>query len=261
MKTPIPSSPKKRLGQNFLCDQNMLAKIAAFIHPAPNEFIVEIGAGTGALTSLLAPESGRYVAVELDADLLPYLQHIPNVEILHQDIRDVDLCSLSHTLRIVGNLPYYISSNILTHLISQRRCIQDMVLMFQEEVAQRIIAPPSDPDYGYLSVIAQYYCHIVKGFKIHKNCFVPRPEIESRILRFDFRPEAQLDFHELSDFLGKAFSQRRKKLRNNLLRTLSIDALRIDTIFKDLGLTENVRAENLSPSLYEALIRGLKLET
>ena len=254
MKTAIPASPKRKLGQNFLCDQNMLAKIAAFIHPSLSDFLVEIGAGTGALTTLLAPQSVGYIAVELDADLLPYLENIPNVRVLHQDIRDVDLCSLSQQIRVVGNLPYYISSNILTHLISQRQCIQDMTLMFQEEVAQRIIALPSVPDYGYLSVIAQYYCRIEKGFKIHKNCFVPRPEIESRILHFEFRDDAKLDFDQLADFLSKAFSQRRKKLRNNLLRTLNIDSVRLDAIFKELDLTENVRAENLSAKQYEELI-------
>ena len=255
MKTAIPAAPKKKLGQNFLCDQNMLAKIASFIHPAATDFIIEIGAGTGALTSILAPASANYIAVELDADLLPYLQTIPNVQIVHQDVRKVDFCGFSDSLRVVGNLPYYISSNILTHLISQRRCIRDMILMFQEEVAQRIIAPPSDSEYGYLSVIAQYYCRIEKGFKIHQNCFVPRPEIESRILRFEFRNDANLPFEELADFLGKAFSQRRKKLRNNLLRTLAIDAAHLDTIFRDLGLTENVRAENLSPKQFEELVK------
>ena len=254
MKTPIPAAPKKKLGQNFLCDQNMLAKIASFINPASTDFIVEIGAGTGALTSILAPASAKYFAVELDADLLPYLQPIPNVQLLHEDVRKVDFCALSANLRVVGNLPYYISSNILAHLISQRQCIQDMTLMFQEEVAQRIIAPPSDPEYGYLSVIAQYYCRIEKGFKIHKNCFVPRPEIESRILRFQFARDAVLSYEDLTDFLSKAVSQRRKKLRNNLLRTLSIDPERLDAIFRDLGLAENIRAENLSPKQYEELV-------
>jgi 16S rRNA (adenine1518-N6/adenine1519-N6)-dimethyltransferase len=258
MKTPIPPSPKKKLGQNFLCDQNMLAKIAAFVHPGDADFLVEIGAGTGALTSLLAPLAGQYVAVEFDADLLQHLQNIPKVQVLHQDIRAVDLCAFLTKVRVVGNLPYYISSNILTHLISQRQCLRDMTLMFQEEVAQRIIAPPSVPEYGYLSVISQYYCRIEKGFKIHKNCFVPRPEIESRVLRFEFREDAPLKFDELSDFLSKAFSQRRKKLRNNLLRTLSIDAARLDVIFEELGLPENIRAENLSAKQYEELIKRIE---
>lgn len=259
-KTPIPSAPKKKLGQNFLCDQNILLKVIDFIQPSSSDVVLEIGAGTGALSSLLAPQTARLLAVELDADLLPYLENIPNLEIVHEDIRNIDLCGIyaDRPIRVVGNLPYYISSNILMWLISHRKCIQDMALMFQEEVAQRILAPPSDPDYGYLSVIAQYYCKIQRGFKIHKNCFVPRPEIESRILRFEFAPDASLDFDELSGFLAKSFSQRRKKLRNNLLRSLSLDATKLDSIFSELGLHENVRAENLSPSQYEQLIQRFK---
>jgi 16S rRNA (adenine1518-N6/adenine1519-N6)-dimethyltransferase len=259
-KTPIPPSPKKKLGQTFLCDHNILLKIVDFIQPAPNDILLEIGAGSGALTALIAPQVSRFVAVELDKDLLPYLENIPNVELIHQDIRQIDLCAIQpdRLIRIIGNLPYYISSNILMWLISHRNCILDMTLMFQEEVAQRILAPPSDSEYGYLSVVAQYFCEIRRGFKIHKNCFVPRPEIESRILHFKNRLEANLPFKELADFLSKAFSQRRKKLRNNLLRTLSIDATKLDAIFKEMGLNENVRAENLSPAEYELLIKKIK---
>jgi len=242
----------------------MLLKIAEFIQPDSKDIIVEIGAGTGALTSLLAPQTARYFAVELDSDLLPYLQSIPEIDILHQDIRNVDLCAiqgglpLERKIRIIGNLPYYVASNILMWLISQRACIHNMTLLFQEEVAQRILAPPSDSDFGYLSVISQYYCNIQKGFKIHKNCFIPRPEIESRILRFEFLPDTQIPFDELTDFLAKAFSQRRKKLRNNLLRTLALEPDSLDEVFHELGLDENVRAENLSPGQYEELIIRLQ---
>jgi 16S rRNA (adenine1518-N6/adenine1519-N6)-dimethyltransferase len=133
-----------------------------------------------------------------------------------------------------------------------------MTLMFQEEVAQRITAPPSDPDYGYLSVITQYYCNIQKGFKINKNCFVPKPEIESRILRFTFRSEPVIEFEEYGSYLEKAFSQRRKKLRNNLLRSLPIPAETLDRIFVDLQLAPDVRAENLSADQYEQLIMQIK---
>jgi 16S rRNA (adenine1518-N6/adenine1519-N6)-dimethyltransferase len=238
----------------------MILKIADFIRPNSSDVMLEIGAGTGALTALIAPQVSRFIAVELDQNLLPYLESIPNTEVLHQDIRQIDLRTIQpdRLIRIIGNLPYYISSNILMWLISHRNCILDMTLMFQEEVAQRILAPPGDPDYGYLSVVVQYYCEIQRGFKIHKNCFVPRPDIESRIVRFESRLEATLLFHELADFLSKAFSQRRKKLRNNLLRTLSIEAPKLDAIFLELGLQENVRAENLSPTQYELLIKKIK---
>lgn len=260
MKTPIPPYPKRKLGQNFLCDQNILRKIVEFIAPKPDETFVEIGAGTGALTALIGPLAAMVIAVELDPELLPYLQNLPNTTVLHSDIRKADLCSFVHTgqVRVIGNLPYYISSNILTSLILQRQCIRDMTLMFQEEVAHRIAAPPGDPEYGYLSVIAQYYCNIKKGFKINKNCFVPKPDIESRILRFDFRADTRIDFEEYSAFLEKAFSQRRKKLRNNLLRTIKVPAHSLDAIYATLQLPEDVRAENLSAKQYEQLILELR---
>jgi 16S rRNA (adenine1518-N6/adenine1519-N6)-dimethyltransferase len=260
VKTSIPPHPKRKLGQNFLCDQNILRKIVDFIGPDSNDWIVEIGAGTGALTSQLATRAEQIIAVELDPDLLPYLQNLPNTRVVHQDIRKVDLCALhpERSIRVAGNLPYYISSNILTALILQQKCISDMTLMFQEEVAQRITAPPADSEYGYLSVLAQYYCEIRKGFKINRNCFVPKPDIESRILRFTFRDDRAIEFAEYSSFLEKAFSQRRKKLRNNLLRTVNIRPEELDPIFAELSLASDVRAENLSPDQYERLILAIK---
>jgi len=256
MKVPIPPQPHRKLGQNFLRDENIAQKIVRFIEPSGADVMLEIGAGTGALTALLASQVSRFVAVEIDHSLLPYLQQIPNAEVIHQDIRKVEVCSIAPEipLRIIGNLPYYISTSILTMLIEQRNCIADMVLMFQEEVAQRILASPSDPDYGMLSVLSQYFCKIEKGFRISRNCFVPRPDIESRVLRFHFRDETRVAFQQYSDFLASAFSERRKKLRNNLLRHRDISAVKLDAAFADLKIPENARAENLTPQQFEHLI-------
>lgn len=260
MKTPIPLNPKRRLGQNFLQDNNVIEKLVRFIQPVPEDRTLEIGAGTGALTARLAPLVSRLIAVEIDASLLPYLNQIPSVETLHADIRKIDLQTMTagQKIRVVGNLPYYISTSILTSLIEQRESIRDMILMFQEEVARRIAAPPSDSEYGLLSVLAQYYCEIEKGFRISRNCFKPKPEIESRVLHFTFRSGRLLPFNEYMDFLAAAFSQRRKKLRNNLLRTMSILPDSLDAIFKKMKIDENARAENLSAPQYEQLIQELK---
>jgi 16S rRNA (adenine1518-N6/adenine1519-N6)-dimethyltransferase len=256
----IPPRPKRRLGQNFLQDNNVIEKLIRFIQPLTEDCFVEIGAGTGALTSRIAPLVSRIIAVEIDESLLPYLEQIPSVEILQQDIRKLELRNIvqARKIRVTGNLPYYISTSILTSLIEQREYVQDMVLMFQEEVAQRIIAPPSDSEYGLLSVVSQYYCHIKKGFRISRNCFKPKPEIESRVLHFTFRPESQIPFPDYMGFLIHAFSQRRKKLRNNLLRTLAVSVDVLDSIFKKMGIPENTRAENLSASQYEQLILALQ---
>ena len=210
----IPVQPKKSLGQNFLQDNNVIEKLIRFIQPSKTDSFVEIGAGTGALTSRLAPIAGRIVAVEIDKGLIPFLDQIPSVEVLNEDIRKVNLQTFytGNKLRAVGNLPYYISTSILTSLIQQREFLQDMILMFQEEVAQRILAPPSTSEYGLLSVLAQYYCVIEKGFRISRNCFQPKPDIESRVLRFSFRKEPLHSYDTYMKFLAHAFSQRRKKL-------------------------------------------------
>jgi 16S rRNA (adenine1518-N6/adenine1519-N6)-dimethyltransferase len=249
-----------RLGQNFLHDKNVIQKIANYFDPKPDDVVVEIGAGRGALTRIVAMQVAKYFAIEIDAALIPELQKIPDIEVMNNDFLEVDLRSLSPSkpIRVLGNLPYYISTAILIRLIHQKDAIEDMVLMFQEEVGQRILAPVSDSEYSLLSVMSQYFCNIHKGFRVSRSCFRPMPEIESRVLHFKFNLEVKIAVDEYIGFLQKAFSQRRKKLRNNLLRELKIDAERLDRIFSEMNIEENVRAENLTPAQYEELISGLK---
>ena len=260
MTTLIPPHPRHKWGQNFLKDQNVLRKLTDFCELSPADTVLEIGAGTGALTSLIAPRVGRLIAVEIDESLLPYLSKIPHAEILHADIRKIDVCSFAHDkrIRVIGNLPYYISTPILTSLIAERKCIQDMVLMFQEEVARRILASPSDPDYGMLSVIAQYFCDVNKGFKVSRNCFAPKPEVDSRVLRFYCKQDRMIEYETMADFLAKSFSQRRKKLRNNLLRTVGVSETELDAAFSKLKIAPTARAENLASQEYENLILMLR---
>jgi len=257
---PIPPYPKRKLGQNFLHDQNVIRKIIDFADPAQADCFVEIGAGTGTLTAQLAPLVRKVIAIELDTSLLPFLQRIEGVEVVESDIQKMDFGRFAGEgpLRVIGNLPYYISTPILTSLIRQKDCIRDMTLMFQEEVAVRILASPSHPEFGFLSVIAQYYCEVRKGFRISRNSFTPGPEVESRILQFHFRQKGLLDYTEYSSFVGHAFAQRRKKLRNNLLRGLRFRPETVDTVFRSMGIDENARAENLSPQQFEQLITELK---
>ena len=246
MRTPVPLRPKHKLGQNFLVDANVLDKIVSYINPKPEDHIVEIGAGTGALTTRLAPRVERMIAVELDADLIPVLNAISSVEVIHHDVLKLDFHKLKQDrqLRVVGNLPYYISTAIVSHMLQHRDALQDMILMFQEEVAQRIISPPSHHEYGFISVAVQYFCKIEAGFRVSQNCFVPRPQIQSRVLHFEFNPDLKLSYDEYTAFLSIAFAHRRKKLRNNLLRGLQITPERLDRAFQDLAIEETARAEN-----------------
>jgi 16S rRNA (adenine1518-N6/adenine1519-N6)-dimethyltransferase len=260
MSVSIPPHPRHKWGQNFLKDQNILLKLAAFCEPSPSDIVVEIGAGTGALTELLAPSVERLIAVEVDESLLPYLHKIPGVEVVHADIRRTDVCTFARekSIRVISNLPYYISTAILTSLIARRGCIVDMVLMFQEEVGQRILASPATPNYSMLSVVAQYFCKIEKGFKISRNSFAPKPEIDSRVLRFLPKKNTAIPYQTFADFVAKAFSQRRKKLRNNLMRALEVSPSQIDEAFAKLNIEPGARAENLTPDQYEELILALR---
>jgi 16S rRNA (adenine1518-N6/adenine1519-N6)-dimethyltransferase len=252
-----------RLGQNFLTDKNVIHKIAGYFNPKPEDVVLEIGAGRGALTRIVAPQVANFFAVEIDTALIGELEKIPNITVIHKDFLEVDLASINpgKTIRILGNLPYYISTAILTRLIRQKDVIEDLVLMFQEEVAQRILAQPSGSEYSVLSVMSQYYCEINKGFRVSKNCFKPMPEIESRVMNFRFKPDVKIDVGEYISFLQKAFSQRRKKLRNNLLRELNLDSNRLDQIFLEMSIPENIRAENLTPLQFEQLIYHIDTKT
>lgn len=260
IKAPLPIRPKHKLGQNFLTDANVLEKIIHYFNPAPEDHVLEIGAGTGSLTLRLAGRVERLVAVEIDSLLIPALKGIEGVEVLHGDILKTDSRSLlsGKLLRVIGNLPYYISSAVALHLMEQRDALQDMVLMFQDEVAHRILSAPSREEYGYLSVVAQYYCRIDSGFRVSHNCFFPKPQVESRVLRFEFARDLPVAFDEFTKFVGLSFSQRRKKLRNNLLRGLQVDAPRLDRVFEELGISETARAENLTAAQYEKLILQLR---
>lgn len=262
MKVRLPRHPRKRLGQNFLRDENILRKIVDFIQPLPTDLFVEIGAGTGALTCLLAEKAAHVTAIEIDENLIPYLNRIPNIRVVQGDALKMDLGSIdpARTIRICGNLPYYISTALLTQLISQRQKIRDMVLLFQEEVANRIMATAEKKDYGRLSILAQYYCRIEKGFRVGRNCFFPRPDVNSRILKFEFRSEEKIETRAFLDFLHLAFSQKRKKLRNNLLHHPSMSEDRLNGVFRELAILENARPGNLSPDLYEQLFFRLVRE-
>lgn len=256
----ISANPKRKWGQNFLADENVLQKIVRYFDPRNTDTVVEIGSGTGALTTRIAPIVERLIGVEIDTSLIAGLAQIERVEILNQDIRDLDLRTIAahQKFRVIGNLPYYISTPILMQLISQRECIRDMVLMFQDEVAERILAGTSHHEYSMLSVTAQYFCEIDKGFRVSRNSFYPRPEVNSRVLHFQFRTGWAVEFDEYTVFLSKAFSQRRKQLRNNLSRSMEIEPERIDAIFSKMEIAPDVRAENLTPAQFERLILELK---
>lgn len=243
---------RKRFGQNFLHDQNILRKIHAAINAKPTDKLVEIGPGTGALTEGLLAANPNLTAIELDKDLIAGLKakffNYPNFTLHQGDALKFDFTHLldeaSDTqLRLIGNLPYNISTPLLLHLFSYHAHIKDMHFMLQEEVVDRLAAAPNSGQWGRLSVISQYYCRIEKLFQVPPNCFVPRPKVNSAIVRLTFKPSEQLtalDTDILSETVRLSFSQRRKTLRNNLKGVIT------STSIEKLGLNPQARPETLS---------------
>nr|MBA3806677.1 ribosomal RNA small subunit methyltransferase A [Acidobacteriota bacterium] len=190
---PHPSSlphprPKKSLGQNFLADERVAELIVAALEPQSDETIIEIGPGRGALTSRLVERAGRLVAVELDSYLAQSLGRqftgIPNFHLVEGDALTTDLCALiapDRTARVIANLPFYISTAILQRLIEQRACISEMILMLQREVVERITAPPSSSERGYLSVLVEAYCEREALFDVAPDAFRPVPKVWSTV--------------------------------------------------------------------------------
>lgn len=241
---------KKRFGQNFLVDQNTIHKIIDCINPQDEECIVEIGPGLGALTKPLLNEIGNIDVIELDRDLIPRLakhcDHHAGLRIHESDILKFDFATLSSNnskLRVIGNLPYNISTAILFHLLSYRDHIIDMHFMLQKEVVERIASTPGCHAYGRLSVMMQTWFETTPLFTVSASCFNPAPKVESAIIRL--KPDnTYLDrIHNAKQFetlVRQAFSQRRKTLRNNLKPICD------ETAIKQAGIDPSQRAEQLS---------------
>ena len=215
--------PSKRLGQHFLRDQRTIHRIIDALAPKADETIVEIGPGTGALTSLLVERAGRVIAVEFDNKLAPLLQDrfgsFDNFKLVMADALTVDFCKEilpATSARLVANLPYNISTAILQRLIAQRRCIEEMVLMLQREVVERVLAPPGTTDRGFISVLVEAYCEAEKLFDVAPGAFRPPPKVWSSVMRLQFRPRINTDEELLWATVSAGFAQKRKTILNNL---------------------------------------------
>jgi len=218
--------PSKRLGQHFLRDQRTIHRIIEALAPKPDETIVEIGPGTGALTSVLVERAGRLIAVEFDNKLTPLLSErfgsLPNFKLLMADALAVDFCAEilpARTARLVANLPYNISTAILQRLITQRACLEEMVLMLQREVVERLLAPAGTSDRGFISVLVEAYCEAEKLFDVAPGAFRPPPKVWSSVMRVKFRPRINTDVLDeglLWETVSAGFAQKRKTILNNL---------------------------------------------
>jgi 16S rRNA (adenine1518-N6/adenine1519-N6)-dimethyltransferase len=241
---------RKRFGQNFLTDQTVIDAIVAAIAPQADDSVVEIGPGLGALTAPLLQRLNCLHVVEIDRDIVARLRHrfADGQLVAHEgDALEFDFASLSRDLRIVGNLPYNISTPLLFHLAGYAERVRDMHFMLQKEVVERMVAQPGRAEYGRLSVMLQYRFDMALLFIVPSEAFEPRPKVVSAFVRMVPRAPALLtamDEASLARVVTAAFGQRRKMLRNTLRTLLS------EADFDALGIAPTLRAEDLSVADY-----------
>jgi 16S rRNA (adenine1518-N6/adenine1519-N6)-dimethyltransferase len=247
-------TPRKRFGQNFLTDYAIISRIANAIAPLDNEHLVEIGPGQGALTEAIAPVGCKLDVIELDRDLVDHLlaafSIYPRFKLHSKDALKFDFSSLAagrQKLRIVGNLPYNISTPLIFKLLENSLIIQDMHFMLQLEVVERLAAQPGSKAWGRLGIMTQYHCEVEHLFDVPPTAFNPPPKVQSAIVRLTPRsqsPWPECDEAQLRKVVQAAFAQRRKTLRNNLKGIIDTDSL------AGLDIDPGARAETLELSQF-----------
>jgi len=249
--------PKKSLGQNFLTDKNMQERIIRACGLSDEDVILEIGAGLGDFSARLAACAGKVYALEIDQRLYPGLEQNlsaqNNCKIIKSDILKFEITEflreekIKQKIKVIGNIPYYISSPIIERLISYRKDIAEVFITVQKEFGRRVCAAPGSKEYGSLSCFAQYYARCRILFEINKRCFKPAPKVDSSFLSLRLREEPAVEVEDEAAFfklIRAAFNQRRKTLRNSLKGLL--DARELEKVLGNAGINRNARPEDLS---------------
>ena len=276
---------KHSLGQNFIIDEFLLEDIAIESGINTDDFVLEIGPGNGALTKCLCDRVHHVVSIEVDSSLMPLLKsnlkEYNNVSIINADFLNFDFQNIldefskfgfdknTNHIKVVANLPYYITSPILNNLFLNPY-IDEMTLMVQKEVADRIVALPNSKNFGILTLSCNYFSDTKLIMIVSNKCFYPMPKVDSAVVQFtkhkefldisndkNFHIEDDTEYQKLFNIIKASFSQRRKKLSNSLSNVLGIDKEKIYDVFSKLSFDENVRAENLSLSDYKNLMKYL----
>lgn len=243
--------PRRRFSQNFLSDDNISRKIVKAINISNSDLILEIGPGMGALTKYILKDTTNYVGVEIDRDLVQKLRQEYNVTILEQDFLNIDFLKLKEKfapelkLKIVGNIPYSISSEIVFKILDNYSMISEAILMFQKEYAERLTSKPGNRNYGVISVQAQAFAKVKKLFDVKSTSFTPKPKVDSSVVHFDIKNDIDLVLKNIPLFkslVKRAFSQRRKILKSALKEFLE----RYELLLSDLSVDYSLRAEQLS---------------
>lgn len=263
---------QKKFGQNFLIDPHVLDKIIAAAEITKDDFVLEIGPGIGTLTQYLAETAREVVAVEIDSTLIPILEDTlsayDNVSVINEDVLKVDLRKLAEErnggkpIKVVANLPYYITTPIIMSLFESHVPLKSLTVMVQKEVALRMQAGPGTKDYGALSLAVQYYASPYLAANVPPNCFMPRPNVGSaviRLTRFEETPVQVKDEKLLFRLIRASFNQRRKTLQNGLVNSQELDFTKeqVAAAIATLGVSPSVRGEALTLEQFAALANAL----
>ena len=263
---------QKKFGQNFLIDPHVLDKIIAAAEITKDDFVLEIGPGIGTLTQYLAEAAREVVAVEIDSSLIPILEDTlssyDNVSVINEDVLKVDLKKLAEErnggkpIKVVANLPYYITTPIIMGLFESHVPLKSLTVMVQKEVALRMQAGPGTKDYGALSLAVQYYADPYLAANVPPNCFMPRPNVGSaviRLTRFEETPVKVTDEALLFRLIRASFNQRRKSLQNGLVNSpeLHFSKEQVAAAIETLGVSPSVRGEALTLEQFAALCNAL----
>lgn len=251
---------KKNFGQNFLVDERVLDKIVSAADISENDLVIEVGPGIGTLTQAMAKRAGKVVSVEIDKTLVPILGELledyDNIEIINEDILKVDINELIErhkgmNVKMAANLPYNITTPIIMNILEKHIPMESLTVMIQKEVAYRMNAKPSTKDYGSLSLVTQYYCEPYLVANVPQNCFMPRPNVDSAVIKLTILKEPRVNVKNeqfMFDFIKAAFSQRRKTLVNCIFSSdmLSLNKEELGKVLNELGYDERVRGESLT---------------
>lgn len=265
---------KKKLGQNLLLDDNINRIMVDAAALTAEDDVIEVGAGLGALTHHLAPRAGRVLSVEIDPAFMPCLEDqfrdVPNVKLFRGDILNHSLPKLAEeylsggtSYKMISNLPYYITTPVLFHFLESPLRFQRLVVMVQEEVGLRLTAAPGLPEYGVLAIAASYYADVDIVHRVPRTCFVPRPNVDSTIVRFRCRetlPYPDIDRKFLMSLIRAAFLQRRKTLKNALVHSGTFGAAKeaVEAAFGAAGIDPNRRAQTMTLDEFARLAKEVR---
>ncbi|MFG6357091.1 MAG: 16S rRNA (adenine(1518)-N(6)/adenine(1519)-N(6))-dimethyltransferase RsmA [Acetatifactor sp.] len=257
---------QKKYGQNFLIDPHVLEKIVDAAQIAGDDCVLEIGPGIGTMTQYLAERAREVVAVEIDRALIPILQDTlsayTNVSIINEDIMKVDVDRIvrernqGRPIKVVANLPYYITTPIVMNLLESRVPLRSVTIMVQKEVADRMQMGPGTKDYGALSLAVQYYAQPEIVARVPSNCFMPRPGVDSAVIRLTIYPEPPVkaeDEKYMFALIRASFNQRRKTLANSLSNGMGIPREQVTAALREMGLSAAIRGEALTLEQFAAL--------